>query len=552
MPLRNRFADLHCHPGEMMYHRLRGAQPRSVIKDDPDTFNPWNRRIIEKFLKQIKGKRAGKYLQSNPPKLISGRMKIAFASIYPIEHGFLGVNKRIHSVGNVLVRLPLLRDFFLWINKALLNMTNSRYAYLKSSTSNYYDELEAIYDFYENATGKWMDKHVSVGDENRRDILKVAGAYALCRNFSDVEDIVTEQVNVPDGVDVAGKSALVLTIEGMHAFGKGHPTTQKDATAAELKARVIDWKTNKTFPIFFITYSHHFTNQLCGHAHSLPKVTRLLADQVPLMGEGFTEEGLEIAELLLNIGRFGGANAVGKRILIDVKHMSPAGRKSLYKIVQQHNADFPNDAIPVIASHIGHCGLQSLAQVLGSGKSFLKKERDNSSAPGFEIDGKRYDFNSWGINMTDEDVVAIVASKGLLGLSMDQRVMAAKKTNGMVKGFLGFRSKKKKYRMRTNVVLNHILAIARAVDQSMLSDGDKAFVWDAITLGSDFDGFIDPIDNYPTCNHYANLQADLLEAMRAYNQAHPAGLLSRWIGSEDELINNICFDNAYEFLRKHF
>jgi len=102
MPLNKRFADLHCHPADMMYHRLREDQPKDVIENEPDTYQPWNRKIVEKFLKQVKGKRAGKYLQSNPPKLIAGRTKLVFASLYPLEHGFLGVHKYIHSVGNGL------------------------------------------------------------------------------------------------------------------------------------------------------------------------------------------------------------------------------------------------------------------------------------------------------------------------------------------------------------------------------------------------------------------------------------------------------------------
>jgi len=382
-----------------------------------------------------------------------------------------------------------------------------------------------MYQFYENATGKWMNKHVSVGDENRRDILSVSGSYALCRNFADVETIVNEQVPTPENVDVAGKTAIVLTIEGMHAFGAGHIKEGKDVSFEVLKQRTIEWKTQLEFPIFFITFSHHFSNTLCGHAHSLPRITRLIVDQKPMMGEGFTENGIEMAELLMNIGRFAGAQAIGNRILIDVKHMSPLGRAMLYKMVQQHNRDFPSDKVPIIASHVGFSGLQNLSSISGQGKSLFRDERDGASIDGFE-------------------------SKGLIGLSMDQRVMASKKTNRMVKGFL--RGKEKQYKLRINILLNHILGIIRAIDQSDLLPEDRGWVWKSLTLGSDFDGFIDPIDNYPACTYYTKLQQDLLGAIRSYNVKSPMGLLSAWTGNEEELVNMICFDNAYQFLQKHF
>jgi len=304
------------------------------------------------------------------------------------------------------------------------------------------------------------------------------------------------------------------------------------------------------FPIFFITFSHHFSNTLCGHAHSLPRITRLIVDQKPMMGEGFTENGIEMAELLMNIGRFAGAQAIGNRILIDVKHMSPLGRAMLYKMVQQHNRDFPSDKVPIIASHVGFSGLQNLSSISGQGKSLFRDERDGASIDGFEIDGKTYAYNPWGINLCGEDVVAIVRSKGLIGLSMDQRVMAAKKTNRMVKGFL--RGKEKQYKLRINILLNHILGIIRAIDQSDLLPEDRGWVWKSLTLGSDFDGFIDPIDNYPACTYYTKLQQDLLGAIRSYNVKSPMGLLSAWTGNEEELVNMICFDNAYQFLQKHF
>jgi len=551
MPQTERYADLHCHPADLIYHRLRGKEDSDVIFTDKQTYHPWNRRIVEKFLKQIKGKRAGSYLQSNPPKMIAGKTKLAFASLYPLEDGFVARFKEVHSVGNFFARLPFLRRLALLANRTVLNMRTERYKYLKGKKSRYYDELQAMYQFYVNGHDLWQSKHLLEGDEDKAFTIEVAGEYELCRNFSDVDRVVNEADPPTATEDKVGRTAIVFTIEGLHAFGIGQADKElKDVDFQIFKDRIIEWKTNKEFPIFFITFSHHFNNRLCGHAHSLPKITSILLDQLDNMGSGFSADGrgLEIVDLLLGIGQYANQPNIGKRILIDVKHMSPKGRKRYYDIVKNHNLNNAADQIPIIASHVGFSGEDALIDHMDEGKSLFFTEKDNSFKDGFLIADELYTYNPWGINMCGEDVVEIVRSKGLIGLSLDQRVMAGKRTTK----FANTGSVVQRKQRKTRIVLHNILGMVQAVRQSNLSPEQQDHIWDAFTFGTDFDGYIDPIDSYPTSKHFAMLHNDLAQEIALYNIAHQGGLLSPWAGKEFDLMNKIGFTNAFEFLRSHF
>jgi len=114
-------------------------------------------------------------------------------------------------------------------------------------------------------------------------------------------------------------------------------------------------------PVFFITLSHHFNNYLFGHAHSIPDDAGGILDQSDGMNSGITPNGREILRLLLSVDdhlEFSPAK-LGRRILIDIKHLSALARKEYY-----HDFLKPlmakGDIIPVIASHVAYSGRVSL------------------------------------------------------------------------------------------------------------------------------------------------------------------------------------------------
>jgi len=71
---------------------------------------------------------------------------------------------------------------------------------------------------------------------------------------------------------------------------------------------------------YFVTVAHHFYNHLCGHAKSLYDIVGSVSDQSEGMGTGFTELGKKVLREVLS-------STNGKRIYIDIKHMSASQKR---------------------------------------------------------------------------------------------------------------------------------------------------------------------------------------------------------------------------------
>src|SRR6185436_2394259 len=104
------------------------------------------------------------------------------------------------------------------------------------------------------------------------------------------------------------------------------------------------------FTPFFVTFSHHFYNQLCGHAKSLTGIVGGATDQSQGLSTGFTPLGKKVLKELLN-------NQNGRRIYIDIKHMSALGRKEYFQIL---DSDYQGQDIPIVVSHGAANGYQSM------------------------------------------------------------------------------------------------------------------------------------------------------------------------------------------------
>ena len=538
-----RFADLHCHPGEMRYHQLRKNSNSDIISKEPVKYNPLNKDgFKESCSKLIKGKMAGPYLQSDYFKLSHSKTRLVFSALYPLEMGFVGHKSPAHIGANLIARIPFLNTLIFLLNVKKLNFGFKRFSYFRSGKYDYYDELNAIYQFNKNGHGHSVEGTTIVEDCKT---VETTAQYRILKNEDDLNDLFSGTAANDD------TTGVVLTIEGMHAFGRGHVgrSKGKNVDIETLLTRISQWKQSE-FPIFFVTYSHHFNNDLCGHALSFPGPVRaLLLDQRINLGADFNEDGIRALELLLNIGAY--LHHSGRRILIDVKHMSPKGRQTFYHIIRKHNAANPQNPIPVIASHMGYTGLNRLSEcIFPTHRETFKAEKDKLYKPGFEIEGKRYDYNAWGINLTAEDVEEIVRSKGLIGISMDERIVAAKRSR---KTFARrFWKVKKKRELFTGIVLNTILGFVGATFSSpRLQEDQKAHIWNVLVLGSDFDGYINPLDTYSATVFYHRLRTDLIKAIKTYNDRHEDSLLFAWAGEEEKFVDKIMFDNAHAFLKDH-
>ncbi|WP_020526834.1 hypothetical protein [Flexithrix dorotheae] len=510
----NQIADLHCHPSGWAFNRMRNTS----LELDKEKFHPWT--IEQSSLKkQLKGGRAYRYSQCDFGKLVLSGTRLVFGALYPLEKGFF--DEQLIGEGQRKSKRHSLLDI---IQSKTQGLSKARIAFLQSPEYDYFEELKLEYKFYKSRDNKEEAALVLIYDKNKPTLSK--GKYILAKNNEDITASIQKEKEV----------AIVLTIEGIHALGVGNLKNKgTDVSIEQVKERVRALKgeasteENWEHPVFFITFSHHFDNTLCGHAHSFPDVTELIFNQRKGCNGPMTPEGLEVIREMLGLNE----NLEGtgsKRILVDVKHMSALGRQSFYNdVIKKYNNFAPNRAhkIPVIASHVGFSGANTLDELVRDGDL----ERDN-----FKKEG----FYAWNINICREDVEVIHESEGLIGLSFDARILGVDNTLFNV---INFRKR------------NNIKAFSRTIKKIVEVPFRKRLdnplgIWKRISIGTDFEGYIDPVNKYSTAIAFGNFGLDLEVELKKFRRKKP-----EYFGNLDirkDIIEGILFNNAYEFVKKHF
>lgn len=230
-----------------------------------------------------------------------------------------------------------------------------------------------------------------------------------------------------DRVVAAGSTAIVHTVESGHVLGAGLDEDDLDGRLArldELAAR----------GVASLTLAHLFPNDLAGHAEAIPEAQRsgpiCSLDSKVDPDRGLTATGRAVVERMVEL-----------RMIPDVAHGTPVARREIYEAA--------GNRIPVVATHVGV-----------------------------------HSLNGVDYNLTEADVRAIVASRGLVGvIFMPHWLDRSDPREGLD-------------------------PIWRTMDQLRAWSGDS---WDHVAIGTDFDGFTDPPDD---CDSAAKLPLvrELLDA----------------------------------------
>jgi len=525
-----RFADLHLHNHTASLLWLR---PNATKHQRKGEYHPWtvisdNRKALEK------GRMGSAYSQADLVKAWNGKLRLSFNSLYPIEKGFFttsmkgisGENRLLKAFTRVLSSQGLpLRDA---LHMIVQHVPDATVDHIQSPAYDYWSFLNEEYDFVRSRDGQvtrngihtpFLWRQILESERKRRikysEELEATGTYTIPKDKAHLAQCLGQ-----DGI------TMVLTIEGAHAFGV-------DISLAERMARIDHIRKNWAHPVFFVTFAHHFDNGLCGHANSFPRIATYVMDQTAGKNEGFNAMGRAVLRHLLALDDgLVHDPAIGYRMLIDVKHMSAKARKEFYdEVVEPCRA--LGDTIPVIASHCGYTGVDTLQQLIDA----QDKEKDDVFAPGH--------FNNWNINVCREDLRMIVRTGGLFGLSMDQRI-------------LGVHSDEKNAGGRNTIVA--VWANVRAVVHAVYTDPDipemdKPKIWQCLSLGSDFGGWIDPINNYATLLQYGQLRSDLIAAMereRPLANATPALAQFDTLAKITAVVDAMCYGNAEAFVRRNY
>jgi len=470
------YADIHCHPSLKSYGHSFPTLMNSINhrhKNSIYYYDPPN--LLEKFIDLLGG--IVKYRQSDMSSLGFGNAGIICASLYPIERGFFD-----NKLGN--------GEFNDMLLSFITSVGDSRVDFVQKN-NDYFSDLVNEYNFYKQLN----DKPIKLIDNSQY-------KYVLAKNATDINVILNS-----DGTNnkKSNSIAVIMSIEGAHVFGSGidpkNNPANKNVVLSNV-SKVKDWE----FRPLFITMAHHFYNELCGHAKSLTGIVGKATDQRYGMNLGFTELGKEVVKALLD-------NSDGKRIYIDIKHMSVKSRVEYFKML---NTDFKGEDIPIIVSHGAVVGSPHNLQL------FLNED----------------------INVFDEEILLIAKTNGLLGLQLDERRITAPKSYNL----------RKSHSLERRKVLFHASYLVWLQIQHIaeLLDKNGMFGWGVQCIGSDYDGVINPINGYWTAENLPTLEDYLLK--HAYNYMSKEGQLLNVINRLDpeEIISRVMGDNAYRFIMKYY
>ena len=499
------------------------------------------------------------YSQSNFAKLVNGGVGAIVISLYPIERKFLLPNFPFEG---------LLEKAISNITGFSINNVKEMLAEEKKGTIYYYDDLVGEYKYLLTQVDKVCnDKEIKI-----------------VRDYSEYE------ANKQAG----NKISIIISIEGAHSLGtilasdlvKKPELVQLEDYKDKYRKNVFEmkkWGPDGSHTPFFITLGHHFWNMLVGHAESLP----FIFDQKTGKETGFTGAGREMLDDLLSDRDEHGTPNKTRRVLIDVKHMSPLARKQYY----EHLDDLKKTNglnVPVVCSHASVGNAPSLNHFLKGTPEYDTKLEDSY-------------LNTSSLSLNDEDIKVIIDSDGIIGIVLHEGRIAGKKAmKGRTSFIDDYRKNIKKaqkkiekfqFELKTDITekrrqkllekINEMLADIDA-NGSKMRDGYVNMVlaniykivevyadhnteeatrgWDHIGIGSDFDGMINKLDYLGTANEFPELEELMIKFLKnplpldKFDKSWDADRLKalQFGKSAEELASKIMSVNADDFLRKYF
>ncbi|MFZ1692476.1 MAG: peptidase M19, partial [Flavobacteriales bacterium] len=431
-----------------------------------------------------------RFTQSDMTSLALGNVRVVFVSLYPLEKGFV-INKQGHGK---------LSDLGLDLATGL---GDARVNHLQAM-NDYFTDLQAEYKYLCDGAGK---SHRVDGHD---------WSYRMVSSMAEVDAALRES---PTTI------CVVPTIEGAQVFNCGLMAMNRVANEAELLANVRKVK-GWAHPPFFMTFAHHFDNELCGHALAFDQgIQRDQLDQKSRLGEGFTDLGWTVLEEMLSTTN-------SKRILIDIKHMSPLARR-------EYIAHAAKENIPLIVSHGAVNGATSMEDPRHGNPSTAGRFSATGLVPQM---GSRFPVS---INFYDDELIAIGKSQGLFGIQMDERRIGSEE---WLRKASGRTERRKALFYSSQLIWNQIQHMAEVLDAQNLS------AWDIQCIGTDHDGIVDPPNGYWSAVDLNDLDDYLL--MHAHNYLRGNGntlrnAFNRGIDPE-LLVDKVMHGNAMAFLRKWF
>lgn len=558
-----KFVDIHVHStlkpfnnckDDGTYPTLWEKLPQYKNKKTEDPFEQLHPRIKD-FIKEI-----ARVSQANLDECVPANLRCAFLGLYPAERKFFDT-----------------REIFLLSSLIRIILPKKKRKYLGAAITGFpVSKVEGIIERIESNRGidyfngeylkliKYVVGQQSVGSPTHPYEFKIATDYDEFKNFTENGKKI-----------IAG----ILTVEGVNSLGnyryhKIFDKTYSDLLPIEKEELECDFEENikktknlkkflnteRDYTPFFISFSHHFNNLLAGHSKSLSCAFSLLLNQKAGMNDPFNMLGLRVLNLLLS-------KENGRRILIDTKHMSILSRRQYHCIVKKRR--LKKDFIPIICSHSAVNGLES-----------FKKARELDKK--LFINKNSY-FKREALNLNDEEILDIFDSDGLIGIVLHEDRMPggvvkreAKKYKKILEEYNEEKSKVTKKEadeageklrlIYIRLIWSNIFHIIRLISNKRMENGGQpANGWKIISLGSDYDGTMNPFDTFETVKSFPELANKMIDYLK--NTTYPVYYADKGERKEfarskieelsfgrkpEELVNDIFWNNTGHFLKKYF
>lgn len=480
--------------------------------DVADKKNPWEN--VSVWVDDLLFRENNRILHSQASfqQLKDGDLGLAVMPLYSTERGF--------------VKAWLLRLIDLLTKK----ISGKLFRAIRSNKKTYWEQAQ---DYYQHLQRAATEKEYA-GSENVN--------FTYC--FEDI---------------VPGKMNIIISMEGAHSFLDTEEDVAIPSGIDKIIARIKKYKQRvptEGYPRIFILNLTHLTYApFSNHAFGMKMITH--KDFIP-QGKGLSPAGLRVMDTIV------GYDKDSYPILIDIKHMSLQARKEYYEL---RRTRYPK--IPVLASHAGCTGISwdNIPDYITEIRSPWLNHR-KCNVVSFRTKPKgllpETEFNPWSINLYDEDIVEIFNSGGIIGLSLDQRIIGcgkvANEKMSKEETYQGVKPTRPLYYfnpfepkaiqdadLHFRHFCNTIFHIVKTGEK--LRNPDVPFdPWKQIVIGSDFDGMIDAVDFCINATQYDNIKKYFVEKFAALAEEANIVLPNTPLAIAEDMLYN----NGYAFLQKYY
>lgn len=541
--------------------------------------------IDELFVHILKG-------QSSIEQCLEGNVKYAVAAIVNLEHGFADSRGFFGNMLKSKFSNPLDKTYF----DKVRNGEVSYYRLMMMELS-LYKQLRDIKDSPVAILSRNNTKNE--GEKTLNIILSLEGSHNFSRmmignplKIDYVQDRfidLKKTQKLSQSVDHLWREMIVDTENGESPAAN---YSQNPAVSFEKFYKSLS---REKMDLLYLTLTHltHINEQfLATHAFGMKMLKH--PSFFPF-GNGITNLGYEVIEKCYSMTN---DKNEYRPVLVDIKHLGLKSRQDLYsfrKSLISKNKKY--ETIPLIASHIGVTGYTN-----NEWKNALKRNSckvynyEGARSVSIEMDKKNcgkwgsfvnndFTFNPWSINLMDEDITEILNSNGILGMSLDVRILGFQSEYGI--SLTSENEYVSTADFHTHFPQITVKNLPADTMEAMISENESWLIptkedrhplsfcfniihiiqvgllkteveepWKHICLGSDFDGLIEPLKISPDISSLEELEFNMLKwlpvAELAYiNQNGGKSIIAEKSTAElKKLVRGIMYENGKTFIQR--